>query len=116
MDWHMLFSIGKCLVRHIDMLSLIFAEKVLITTVEKETWKWSFIESSHTMYRGIKKAYQDDGKKETIVNREKRETTTVKLYKILIGPNINCPHLNYCVQALNLFLKKDSFWKEFNAG
>ena len=107
-DWQMLFNIDKCSVMHVGKFNngneYALGGKILATT-EEERDMGVIINSSMNPSRQCMEAAKKGNRmlgmiKRTIVSRDKE--IIVKLYKSLVRP-----HLEYCVQAWNPFLKKD---------
>jgi hypothetical protein len=107
-DWQMLFNIEKCSVIHLGNRNLSFQYEmggVTLNEAEEERDLGVIIHRSAKPSRqcteAAKKANRVLGMiKRTIVSREK--DIILRLYKTLVRP-----HLEYCVQAWNPYLRKD---------
>ena len=107
-DWQMLFNTEKCSVMHIGKKNKnhkyeLGGKELKITTEERDLgviMHYS-LKPSRQCAEAAKKGNRILGlMKRTIVSRDKDIIT--RLYKTLVRP-----HLEYCVQAWNPFLKKD---------
>jgi hypothetical protein len=107
-DWQMLFNIDKCAVMHIGKQKEnckyeLCGKELKVTTEERDLGViiHSSLKPSRQCAEAAKKGNQILGMiKRTIVSRDKE--IIMRLYKTLVRP-----HLEYCVQAWNPFLKKD---------
>ena len=107
-DWQMLFNIDKCSVMHIGRQKEnhsyeLCGNELKVTTEERDLGViiHSSLKPSRQCSEAAKKGNRILGTmKRTIVSRDKE--IIMRLYKTLVRP-----HLEYCVQAWNPFLKKD---------
>ena len=108
LDWQMLFNIDKCSVMHVGKHNenhryQLSGKELTVTTEERDLGVIinSSLKPSRQCVESAKKGNRILGMiKRTIVSRDKE--IIIRLYKTLVRP-----HLEYCVQAWNPFLKKD---------